>query len=929
MLGLKIGTKGAGQPQITAKKSSPFFRRIPIVMVEEDSVILEDFSKLKSFIIETPGIEGIDPRVIAFEAEKMDYFLRNLSANNSFIQFSSLVSKNIKPLLDKHRDMAKGNILLESVAEQRVKIFENEIEYTLICTIVVPLSVSATVDGKKNKTATPEDFKKRDRESKECESMLIDTLFPLGYKIKPLSGPDFMGLLCSVINPDEAIPDMHFSLGELLPLRKRLFLSDFFVDDIGITNGRYKFASLVMDVMPTPLRPMTGSMFLSNIKFPLLYNLTILNEDQNRVMDSLENQRKMAVMFSGKKSAAAVSNTEKIRAIDEMRSDKAKEGWKLVRTFVSFLVWDTDDKMLNEKLSIIRAAVSKELEGSGLFTEWLRKESAFIASLPGCATRSYDMLFTTSFDAAGLIPMRGVFRGDRDEPVMLFKNHFHSVTALNPFSKKQNKWAGIVVGPSGSGKSVFMNNFILSATVLKPFIMIVDMATMPSYEPLVNILGGSFIPVSLSDSFRVNMFDLRVGMEEPIGTKILSLDSMLTSMISDQDQSYLEKEMQAVLQRAVKRLYRRVFTEEPKKIKAIRIPPEIHETVISQAPVFEYCLEYRDFYLSKFKETGNMAFYNKAEMAQSLGTPTLNDFIQTLSVDEALVTNKKDREVCDDIKRILSLYAQGPQSVLFNGITNLVINNDVYCFHLGMVKERKEVLAMLILLYRDFAFRKSIFFPSELPAFFNEMQNISWVVEMQKRPKLFVYDEFHNLKGHSSLNIILDILDKDARQQRTLGMATYLATQEINDIALGGKNFLSASANKYFTRHISPENPNLQSIDQVEQAIGMNESDKKCLTNLTFYPGRYAEIYALCEDVGKGVLQNIQTPIERWLFSTHKDERYVRDTIVQAILRKGKSQNAAQAIAAKALSSMFPEGTIGKDIDPDDILKKIESDGYL
>lgn len=918
------------QSQVVAAGASPLWRRIPITFVGSDSVILDDYSKVCSFIVEPPGMEGIDEEVISLERDKVANILKNLPAQNAFVQFTSVMHRDLARLFAKHKSYSDGNMLLKSITAERLKMLSDSIDTSMFVSITVPLSAGITVEGKKRKYITDEDFMRRDREASEASKLIVDTLTPLGYSVSRLSGPDYMKALCAIINPHEPVPDMAIGFGRLLPLKQRIFLSDFFVDDFYITNGKYYFASLVMDTQPDPIPPMTGSRIMRELDFPCLYNVTILVDEQNRLMAMLEGQRKMAVMFSGKKSAAAVENAEKVRAIDDLRQDKAREGWKLCRTFTSFLVWDRDKKALQEKISNVRTAASKVIEGSGIFAEWMRKESAFIASLPGCATRSYDMLFTPSFDAAGLVPLRGQFKGDHEDPLLVYRNRWKSITAINPFSKKQNKWAGIIVGPSGSGKSFFMNSFMLGAKAANPFVMIIDMATMPSYEPFVNLMNGSFISVNLSDEYRVNMFDLRVGFEEPVGSKILSLDAMLGAMLTENEGKGLTKESQAVLNRAIKRLYTRVFKEEPKKVASINRNScgKIAEAVFMNAPSFEYLLEYRDYYINRFKESGDQQFYNKAEMAQSLATPTLQDFAQTLASDEALVAGSRDREITENIRRVLSLYVSGTQSVLFNGVTNLVINNDVYCFHLGMIKERRDLLSMLILLYRDFAFRKAIFYPNEIPPFI-EADNARWIVSMQKRPKLFLYDEFHNLKGHSSLNIIMDILDKDARQQRTLGMATYLATQEIGDIAGTGKNFLSASANKYFTRHISPENPNMQAIDDVVDHLGLNAEERELLKGVTFYPGKYAEVLALSEDIGKGIIQYTPTSAERWCFTTHKDERYVRDNIVKALIAKGCDMGKAQVIAITALSRICPAGSVGKVIDVDEVMKKIETDGYL
>ena len=224
-----------------------------------------------------------------------------------------------------------------------------------------------------------------------------------------------------------------------------------------------------------------------------------------------------------------------------------------------------------------------------------------------------------------------------------------------------------------------------------------------------------------------------------------------------------------------------------------------------------------------------------------------------------------------------------------------------------------------MLLYRDFAYRKAVYLPNEMPPFLTAA-SIDWILAAQRRPKLFVYDEFHNLKNNEP---ILDVLDKDARQQRTLGLATYLVTQDILDVAEKGKHFISAASNKYFTRHVSPDNPTMEGVDNLVRIIGLCSQERELLLSLKFYPGRYAEILALNEDIGKGVLVNVQTPRTRGLRPGRTLPEGDRGIYAQG---EGIAR-ACSAVAVEVLSTCFR--SIGQSIDIGAVMKKIDSDGYF
>ena len=910
------------------RRSSPFYRRIPISMIGSEYLVLENFEKARGFEIVQAGADGIDRSVMEMEVNTCAELLKNITAQNVFVQFTTYFSRDLDELFDRYRRL-NGDPVSESMARENIAEFTSGrgvIDTSLYCTIVVPLNAEASIEGKKKKGFDEGDFLNRDRRLGEVVVMLKDTLVPLGYEVRDMTGEGMMRIISRIANPEDPPPSMEISeCGMLLPLRKRVFNTDFYSKDYYLSNGRYYFAALVMDTIPNSIPVGCGSRILQNVDFPMVMNTTLLCEDLSRITRDLARQRLMANVFSGKRTSAAVENREKIVAIDELLQDRARQGWKLVKCFNSYLIWDRNVEDLQAKIQAVRVAVTRAVDGAGVFAEWMRKESAFIASLPGCPTKSYDPHIVFGHDVLKFVPLRGMYRGDRTEPAIVLRNRYGGVTALNPFSSRQNRWAGLVIGPTGSGKSVLTNGIIAGAMAYDPVVVVIDMSKASSYEPVVSNYGGSFIPVAFGSSDnRVNMFDLRVGFEQPAGSKILSLNAIFTAMLGE-DGRGIAKETQSILERAVKRMYDSLFKEEPRLVRNVKVTNEDQEELLAGAPSYDTYIEYRNHYVGQFLSTGDKKDFLRAETAQCLATPTLNDFMRILASDPAINTNTRDRQIAEEMRRVLNLYAQGEQAALLNGVTNFSVDRDIFCIHMGLVSERKEILALLLLLYRDFAYRKAVYLPTEMPPFLNAT-SIEWILAAQKRPKLFVYDEFHNLKNSEP---ILDVLDKDARQQRTLGLATYLVTQDILDVAEKGKHFISAASNKYFTRHVSVDNPTMEGIDNLVKIIGLGNQERELLLSLKFYPGKYAEILALNEDIGKGVIVNVQTPRTRWRYTTHKDERYLRETVASTLKSRGVSQRRAQSVAVEVLADMLPLGSIGQSIDIGAVMKKIDSDGYF
>ncbi|MBT9166703.1 MAG: hypothetical protein DDT19_00027 [Syntrophomonadaceae bacterium] len=918
------------------KNSIPFWRRVPFVMASGNYITLEDFSKMVFFKISGFGAEGIEEEIFNHETGVCANMLKNISARGVFIQFTVLIdkiNKNEAKIKEKYIKNASNNPLTEAIADETLKMYTEKgaLMSEIFCSLIVPLSPKISLEGKKRKFLNEEDVAKQARELADCEKVFINTFSSLGFTIEQYSGEEYLKTLFRCINPDEPVPDMKLSTYNLLPVRKRLFASDFFAEQNFLSNGKYKFAALVADILPSPASPLTGKKLLQNIKkFPLIYNIAILNEDIATVHKKLQSQRVFATIFSGKKTSAGIQNELKKQAIDDVKSASLDKDFRIVETFISFLVWGKTEGEVESRISDVKVAVTNSANGAGVFSEWLRKESAFIATMPGCAMRSFDMLCLPAQDVFSFVPLRGEYEGDKDNPVMIVGNRYNGVTAINPFSKKQTKWAGIIIGPTGSGKSFFTNGFVLHAMAYDPFVLIVDMATEPSYEPLTNMLGGNFS--AMNEKNRINMFDLRLGEVMPRESKHSSITSMLNLMLSETDEEVmitapLNKEEKALLDKVISRVYYRAHKESPRFVKAVKVTSDAHDAIFSDSEKkYDTFKEYTNYWLSRyFNEEKNPLFLRKAETAHCYSMPILTDFIQVLSTDAGILSSTSDRTLCEKFQKRLKLYASFEGAALFNGVTNFHVENDIYSFHLGQLKERKEWLALAFLILRDFGIRKAVYLTSEIPEIF--AKETQFVLKKQTREKLFFYDEFHNVKN---ISVILDVLDRDARQQRTVGMATYLVTQDIKDVAESGKNFLQAAANKYFLRHMDPTNPSMQLINDVTNILGLNPEEQGLLKSLSFIPGKYSEVFMMNEDIGKGVGINYPIPITRWINTTHRSERFLRENIAKYIVEKGKTPRQAVSIAVRILANFYPEGTISEaDINADAVLKKAESLGYF
>ena len=148
------------------QRSSPFYRRIPINMVGNDYLILENFEKARGFEITQAAAEGVESSVMEMEVNKCSEFLKNLTAHNVFIQFTTYFSRDLQDLFDRYRKL-NGDPVSESMVMENIAEFMSDrgvIDTSLYCTMIVPVSAEASIEGKKKKRFDDGDFLNRDRQ---------------------------------------------------------------------------------------------------------------------------------------------------------------------------------------------------------------------------------------------------------------------------------------------------------------------------------------------------------------------------------------------------------------------------------------------------------------------------------------------------------------------------------------------------------------------------------------------------------------------------------------------------------------------------------------------------------------------------------------------------------------------------------------------
>lgn len=110
---------------------------------------------------------------------------------------------------------------------------------------------------------------------------------------------------------------------------------------------------------------------------------------------------------------------------------------------------------------------------------------------------------TLSTESANLLPLQGEWKGT-PSPGMLFVGRRGQVFCWSPFDNEEGNYNVSVVGKSGSGKSVFMQELVASTLGQGGQVFVLDVGR--SFEKTVKLLGGEYIEFTPRSPICINPF---------------------------------------------------------------------------------------------------------------------------------------------------------------------------------------------------------------------------------------------------------------------------------------------------------------------------------------------------------------------------------------------------------------------------------------
>ena len=302
--------------------------------------------------------------------------------------------------------------------------------------------------------------------------------------------------------------------------------------------------------------------------------------------------------------------------------------------------------------------------------------------------------------------------------------------------KRLQNYNGLILGKSGSGKSVFAKSDIVSNCALYPDDQIIIIDPQNEYKPLASVVNGTVVSFDSQKEVYVNPMDVDftgIGysdLQEIIADKTDFMFNLLSSCMRRD----IDAEEQGVLGEVIEVVYsenyawRKRINSDEQDVNEFAVP-DYMKSKKNNAPVY-----------SELTPQEQVREYS----------PTLQDVYQHLKDKNMPIANK--------LAAHMQIFVNGSLN-LFNHRTNIDLNKKFLVFDLSGIKENLRVTSMLVMLeiIRD---KSKVNF-----------KNGFWT-------HLYI-DEFHELLGIDSVAKFIIKLWKEIRKMH--GVLTGI-TQNMTDL---------------------------------------------------------------------------------------------------------------------------------------------------
>lgn len=267
------------------------------------------------------------------------------------------------------------------------------------------------------------------------------------------------------------------------------------LNDVGtIAVGEQKLSCISMVGQGTEVHPCVTNIYgvVSPMVYPLtnfllvphIFTQSIQIQDTKAALADLDLDKRLN---AGLSKFGTQDNEIRMVEIEQFSAEVRAEGKQLCLLHVSVLVWETADRLRKENIEKAISALRSLYSAEAAVESWLTLP-IFIGSLPGNGYQVPDRWVPTTTDrAACYFHWTQSYRSTRTGEYLC--DRFRNLKRVNLFDVTQDNQNSLTIGPSGTGKSYTMGNFIIQRFENKARQIIIDVGG--SYRNVCQALTGN------------------------------------------------------------------------------------------------------------------------------------------------------------------------------------------------------------------------------------------------------------------------------------------------------------------------------------------------------------------------------------------------------------------------------------------------------
>lgn len=527
-------------------------------IAEESGVFINKNSS--GFVLKAVPVLGCDDVM----EQKLHALFKNELPPGSNIQFMLIASPKVADLLSYwQKAHSKGDQIFRELADKRVKYFSKlaitpKEEELIVRNFVLLISVSIP-----KSSLNPVQM----NELNDLKLRITALFNSINMQCKSLDAPRLLQELHPMFNPNSQINYPEINYNQFEPISKQLLDFDtelqisskelLFTTTEPTTVRVYGVKTYPKEWMLVEMNRFIGEFLQGGVKvtapFVLHYGVHIFDEKllKTKMLTKCANAEKQARSMIGKWIPSIV--------------EEAKE-WTYCRQQI-----EKGERFVGSQFKVLLFAKPQEIEAAesrlkGLFQgcswtiapEKFTVLPSFIACMPLTwgegvhhDQKQFAKLKTTlSHEPVNVVPIQGEWLGT-SSPGMLLTGVRGQLFYWYPFDNRAGNFNVAVVGKSGSGKSVFMQELVKTNLSLGGRVFVLDVGR--SFERLNERLGGTYIEFNTESKICINPFT-HIPLDPP--TETLAALAMLKPIIAlmaapnhgttDLENSLIEKAIKVV-----------------------------------------------------------------------------------------------------------------------------------------------------------------------------------------------------------------------------------------------------------------------------------------------------------------------------------------------------------------------------------------------